>query len=249
MTTHQLVVPFEVKSSEDDARTFEGYGSVFGGEPDSYGDLVAKGAFRASLKEWKGKKRMPAMLWQHNPDEPVGVWTEMAEDEHGLLVRGKLLQTGKGPLAYESLKEGALSGLSIGFRTRKSKMDSDTGIRTLTDVELWEVSLVTFPANDPARITSVRSALEMPDEREFEEWCRRDAGLSRAEAKRVVATCYRRLLRDAAGTDSPEDIAGRHVEGFQGEDVVDEAKTLLRSVLAGTPSHGPGTQGSDREAR
>jgi hypothetical protein len=244
MSEHaRLAVALEVRSVDEDARTFEGYGSVFG-TLDSYADTVKPGAFKRSLREWKSKKRMPAMLWQHDPDEPVGVWTEMAEDEHGLLVKGKLLTTGRGPQAYEALKEGALSGLSIGFVTRKSQIDEESGVRTLTDIDLWEVSLVTFPANDPARVTSVRAAGDLPAAREFEQWLRRDAGLSREEAKRVVATCYKRLLCDAGASDvDPHVVAGRHDEGSQ------EALIALRSVLSGVPSYGPGSQGPDRSDR
>jgi HK97 family phage prohead protease len=235
----RLAVALEVRNIDDDARTFEGYGSVFG-TLDSYADTVKRGAFKRSLKEWKGKGRMPAMLWQHNPDEPVGVWTEMAEDETGLVVKGKLLSTGRGPQAYEALKEGALSGLSIGFVTRKSQIDDESGIRTLTDVDLWEVSLVTFPANDPARVTSVRADGDFPSDREFEQWCRRDAGLSRDEAKRVTAICFRRLLRDAEATKSdPSDIAGRHVEGNR------EVLDALRATL-GSATHGPGNEEAGR---
>jgi HK97 family phage prohead protease len=235
----RLAVALEVRNIDDDARTFEGYGSVFG-TLDSYADTVKRGAFKRSLKEWKGKGRMPAMLWQHNPDEPVGVWVEMAEDETGLVVKGKLLRTGRGPQAYEALKEGALSGLSIGFVTRKSQIDDESGIRTLTDVDLWEVSLVTFPANDPARVTSVRADGDFPSEREFEQWCRRDAGLSRDEAKRVTAICFRRLLRDAEATESdPSDIAGRHVEGNR------EVLDALRATL-GSATHGPGNEEAGR---
>lgn len=196
MTVDRLVVPFERKAADDDARTFEGYGSVFG-TLDSYADVVAKGAFTRSLRDWKRKGRMPAMLWQHQPDEPVGVWAEMAEDDHGLLVKGKLLTTGKGPHAYEALKEGALSGLSIGFRTLKSKMDEESGIRTLTEVELWEVSLVTFPANDPARVSQVKAVAEWT-ERDFEEHLR-EAGFSKAAALCVVAKGFRALRESAAG--------------------------------------------------
>ena len=235
----RMAVALEVRSLDDEARTFEGYGSVFG-TLDSYADTMKRGAFKRSLKEWKGKGRMPAMLWQHNPDEPVGVWTEMGEDETGLYVKGQLLTTGKGPQAYEALKLGALSGLSIGFVTRKSQIDDESGIRTLTDVDLWEVSLVTFPANDPARVTSVRADWDFPSEREFEQWCRRDAGLSRDEAKRVTAICFRRLLRDADATETaPSDIAGRHVEGNH------EVLSALRAAL-GSATYGPGSQDADR---
>lgn len=247
MTRDRLVIPFDCKAADDAARTFEGYGSVFG-VLDSYADVVAKGAFKRSLREWRTKQRMPAMLWQHNPDEPVGVWTELREDETGLFVRGELLETGRGPMAYEALKKGALSGLSIGFQTRKSKIDDESGIRTLTDVDLWEVSLVTFPANDPARVSAVKADGELPTEREFEEWLRRDAALTRADAKRVIATCYSRLLRDAAGTEPPEDIAGRHVEG-QRDERADVLRHMQAALFAGVPSHGSGDSRADRPDR
>ena len=193
-----VIVPFELKAIDagDETRTFEGYGSVFG-TLDSYADIVAKGAFKRSLKEWKSKGRAPAMLWQHDAAKPVGVWVEMREDDHGLFVKGQLADTQLGREAYALLKMGALSGLSIGFRTLKSKMDDESGIRTLTEVELWETSLVTFPANDPARITSVK-AIDMT-ERQFEEFLR-DAGFPIAAAKTIVAKGYR-ALRDVAPAD------------------------------------------------
>lgn len=246
MTLERLVIPCEMKSIDESSRAFEGYGSVFG-ELDSYADVVAPGAFKRTLREWKAKKRAPALLWQHDTAQPIGVYEEMREDDTGLYVRGRLSDTQLGREAYTLLKDGALSGLSIGFQTLKSKIDEGRGIRTLTEINLWEVSLVTFPANDAARVTGVKS-FEMPDEREFEEWLRRDAELSRAEAKRVIATCYKRLLRDAADTSHATDIAGRHVEGSS-DAPADEAKAYLLDVFAGVLAHGPGTEGSDRPAR
>lgn len=241
MSRERLIVPFDIKAlgTETEPMTFEGYGSVFG-EIDSYGDVVAPGAFRRSLKEAKGVGRMPSLLWQHDPDDPCGVWLSMTEDATGLLVRGRLSDTECGRDAYTLLKDGALSGLSIGFSLYPNgyKVDEKTGIRTLTAIKLWEVSLVTFPANDPARVTAVKSA-ELPSERDFEDMLRRDAGLSRAEAKRVVATCYRRLLCDAGDTHpNPEDIAGRHVEG-RTQELAARLMTELRAEFrAGVSDHG-----------
>ena len=240
MKLERLIVPFSVKAAGTDGEpmTFEGYGSIFN-EIDSYGDVVAPGAFRRTLKEAKAAGRMPSLLWQHDPDEPCGVWLSMTEDDQGLLVRGKLSDTECGRDAYTLLKDGALSGLSIGFSIFPNgyKVDEKTGIRTLTAIKLWEVSLVTFPANDPARVTAVKSTL--PDEREFETALRRDAGLSRAEAKRVIATCYRRLLSDAEGTtnQNPTDIAGRHVEGYQAG-IAAKLQALRDEIRAGVTDHG-----------
>ena len=146
-----LDLAFEIKSVKDDG-TFTGYGSVFG-VVDSYQEIVAPGAFTESLQS-----RMPSLLWQHRSGEPIGVWPVVKEDNIGLQVEGKLaLKTSRGAEAYELLKMGAISGLSIGFMTREDSYDKLTGIRTLKKVDLWEVSLVTFPANDSARVSQVKS--------------------------------------------------------------------------------------------
>lgn len=198
----RLVVPFDMKAIGDgESRTFEGYGSVFG-VLDSYADIVAPGAFTRSLREAKAAGRMPALLWQHDPSAPIGVYESMGEDETGLYVKGRLSDTQLGREAYTLLKDGALSGLSIGFTTRKSKVDNESGVRTLTDVQLWETSLVTFPANDAARVMGVKTADgALPTEREFERWLRREAGFTEAEAKTIIAKGFRQVQREAAATD------------------------------------------------
>lgn len=203
----RLIVPFEMKAIGDgDARTFEGYGSVFG-VLDSYADIVAPGAFKRSLKEAKSAGRMPALLWQHDPSSPIGVYEAMHEDATGLYVKGRLSDTQLGREAYTLLKDGALSGLSIGFTTRKSKVDNESGVRTLTDVQLWETSLVTFPANDAARITGVKAADgALPTEREFERWLRREAGFTEAEAKTIIAKGFRQVQREAAQSNELSDL-------------------------------------------
>ena len=190
--------------------TFEGYGSVFDGAPDAYGDVIAKGAFKASLKEWKSKKKLPKMLLQHggsfgmNADDliPIGKYSEMREDETGLYLKGRLfdVDTDRTKSVYAAMKEGELDGLSIGFSTMKSKRDEESGVRTLTEIKLWEVSLVTFPANDPARVMGVKAVGELPSEREFEGFLR-DAGFSREQAKTILATGYRAMQRDADSSD------------------------------------------------
>lgn len=197
MDKKQLRFAAEIKATEDGV--IEGYGSVFG-DLDSYYDIVAKGAFKRTLKEAKSAGRMPAMLWQHNSDQPIGVWTDMFEDDKGLVVKGQLADTQQGRDAHTLLKMGALSGLSIGYRTQKYKMDNESGIRTLQDVDLFEVSPVTFPALDSARISAVKSAEEIKTEREFEEFLR-DAGFSRTVAKAIVASGYKAAFpqRDADG--------------------------------------------------
>ncbi len=208
MRLTNFVFPFQIRSAgQDDAtHTFEGYGSVFGGV-DSYGDTIAKGAFKATLREWKAKGKLPKLMLQHGggffggaADDmvPIGKWEEMREDDTGLFMKGRLfdVQTDRAKAVYAAMKEGELDGLSIGFRTRKSKMDEDSGIRTLTEIELWETSIVTFPADDAARITAVKSD-ELPTERELERWLRREAGFTEEQAKTIIAKGYRQVRREA----------------------------------------------------
>lgn len=146
----------QIKATGDDG-TVEGYGSVFGVR-DNYDDVIAKGAFVDSLKSHKAARTMPAMLWQHDADKPIGVWTEMVEDEKGLRIKGQLaMETVKGKEAHALLKMGALNGLSIGFMSKEWAYDRETEVRTLTAIDLWEVSLVTFPANEKARVMNVKA--------------------------------------------------------------------------------------------
>lgn len=176
-----LDLAFEIKSVKDDG-TFTGYGSVFG-VVDSYQEIVAPGAFTESLQS-----RMPSLLWQHRSGEPIGVWPVVKEDNIGLQVEGKLaLKTSRGAEAYELLKMGAISGLSIGFMTREDSYDKLTGIRTLKKVDLWEVSLVTFPANDSARVSQVKSIESIQTYAAAEAHLRESGGFSKREAVALVA--------------------------------------------------------------
>jgi uncharacterized protein len=143
--------------------TIEGYGSVFG-NVDSYGDIVERGAFTKTLGERGNKVKL---LWQHDPRQPIGVWTNLSEDNIGLKVTGRLLINSNVPKAdeaYSLLKAGALDGLSIGYSPVQQNYDAKTGINTVKEVKLYETSLVTFPANESASVTSVRSAFEELDE-------------------------------------------------------------------------------------
>lgn len=141
----------------DQPGVFSGYASLFG-IADSQGDVVERGAFRASLEAWRTKGRRPAMLWQHDPNEPIGLWTHLEEDAVGLRVEGRLLlSVQSGAEAHEHLKMGTVSGLSIGFQAIEAKRDRKTGLRHLVRVNLWEISLVTFPANHDARVAAVKA--------------------------------------------------------------------------------------------
>ena len=176
-----------VKASEDGA--VEGYGSVFGVR-DNYDDVIAAGAFAASLAAHKAAGTMPAMLWQHDSHEPIGVWESMVEDASGLRINGRLaLDTVRGKQAHTLLKMGALNGLSIGFVSKQWAYDRDSEVRTLIEVDLWEVSIVTFPANQKARVTSVKSGdIATPKDAEK---ALRDAGFSKTDATAFVSRVMR----------------------------------------------------------
>ncbi|MGX9354124.1 HK97 family phage prohead protease [Roseobacteraceae bacterium S113] len=128
----------------------EGYASLFGAT-DQGGDVVQKGAYARSLKALTAAGRAVKMLWQHDPAQPIGVWDEVREDEKGLFVKGRILDSvEKGREAAALLEAGAIDGLSIGYRTKRATK-SNTGLRLLQELELWEVSLVTFPMLPSAR--------------------------------------------------------------------------------------------------
>lgn len=145
----------QVKESHDGKTAeFEGYGSVFD-NTDFYDDVVRRGAFRRSIDALKASGSKLVMLWQHFYDQPIGVWPEMDEDAKGLKVRGEInLETERGREAYALLKQGAVRGLSIGYEAIKWFMEE--GKRILEECKLWEISLVTFPANELALVNSVK---------------------------------------------------------------------------------------------
>jgi HK97 family phage prohead protease len=147
----------DLKQVEPDG-TFAGYASLFNTE-DMGRDIVLPGAFRDSLKE-----RGPAgikLLYQHNPAEPIGVWESLKEDARGLLARGRLmLAVARAREVLALMRAGALDGLSIGFRAVTGRRDAKTGIRRLARIDLWEISIVTFPLLPEARVAHVKSDAE-----------------------------------------------------------------------------------------
>jgi HK97 family phage prohead protease len=195
MSQENKNLPLEVKNI-DESGTFEGYAAVFQ-VLDKGDDIILPGAFKASLKEHKSNKTMPALLWYHDPRQPIGVWENMQEDEHGLFVKGRLLhaEVQKAGEAYALLKAGALSGLSIGYKARDYSIDEKTWIRTLRKVDVREASLVTFPMNEQAKVTAVKT-VSIKTEREFEAALRDVMGFSRQEAKRIASHGYK--ARDAS---------------------------------------------------
>jgi HK97 family phage prohead protease len=175
MERKSLDCRLEIKAIYEEAMTFEGYGAVFG-NMDSQGDMILKGAYAETLAEAKTSGQWPALLAQHGGFEaasnmPLGTWLDMREDDHGLFVAGKFADTPRGQEAYTLLKmkpRPAITGLSIGYTPIEweNRAKPEDPRRKLKKIKLWEVSLVTFPANDKARVLAVksRSVAEMEEE-------------------------------------------------------------------------------------
>lgn len=142
-----------------DGHRIEGYASKFG-IADQGGDVVERGAYSASLKRLERTGEQVKMLWQHDPAKPIGIWDEAVEDQTGLWVKGRILtNVAQGREAVALIEAGAMDGLSIGYRTVKSRR-SEKGQRLLSELDLWEVSLVTFPMLPEARVSAKSKRLE-----------------------------------------------------------------------------------------
>lgn len=149
-----LACPVELKKIGADGR-FAGYASVFG-LVDNQHDVVMAGAFRRTISERVGEIKL---LWQHAPSQPIGYFTAMFEDARGLYVEGQLMmEVEQAREAYTLLKSGVVKGLSIGYSPVRFSLDPDSGVRQLKEVDLWEISLVTFPANTQSLVTVVKGA-------------------------------------------------------------------------------------------
>lgn len=200
--------------SESATMTFDGYGAVFK-NIDSYNDVIEPGAFANYLDEVKtGKKEWPAMLLQHggwgmNSEDmmPIGVYTSLEEDSKGLKVSGQFADTQRGIEAYKLLKmepRPAINGLSIGYQAKEWEIlqKDQKQVRSIKTIDLFEISLVTFPANDKARVGSVKSIDELETLPEIEDFLREAANLSRNQAKGLIA----RIKRSTSG-EAGEDLA------------------------------------------
>ena len=199
-----LDIKTELKAYGDDdddedkgAGEFEGYGSIFG-NTDLGNDVIQKGAFKRSLRK-RGPKQVK-LLYQHKTDMPIGVFDEIREDDKGLYVKGRLaLQTQAGREAYELMKMGALDGLSIGFKVdpKGYNYERRTKRRVIDEVDLMEVSLVTFPMNPKAYVRSVKG--QDITIREWENGLRDAFSISRSEAKAAAKAIVDTLtVRDAS---------------------------------------------------
>lgn len=214
-----LLTPFEVKFSDDGETVgeFEGYGAVFG-NIDAHGDVIQKGAFKETLRDWKKGKRLPPMLVQHGgfglgdmDGLAIGKWETMAEDDTGLVVTGRLinLDTERGRTIHGAMKEGVLDGMSIGYRAKKFTLGTKPGEprRMLEKLDLMELSVVQMPANNEARIRSVKS--EIKTIREFEEALVRGTlpPLSAKEAKALLAEGFKAIRSERDAGEMSDELA------------------------------------------
>lgn len=202
LMTKNSGVPLDAKAVSDSG-VIEGYASVFG-NVDSYGEIVEPGAFANSLVKNQRTGRKVKMLWQHDPHQPIGVWDDLAEDGRGLWVKGRLFKdtVARAAEAYALLKEGGLDGLSIGYRTLRSEpKEGKPGVLSLKELDLLENSIVTFAANERARVEVVKMITEaggLPTVREFEGLLR-EAGFSKAKAAAIATGAAPHLRGDPEG--------------------------------------------------
>lgn len=199
MTLETKDFDFQINVIEESTGVITGYGSVFG-NVDSWGDVVEKGAFLRTIEQ----RKIP-ILWQHNSDEPIGLWDEISEDDYGLKMRGHLLidDVAKAKEAYALVKSGVVNGLSIGYIPKNYSYDVEN-YRHISDVNLYEVSLVTFPANEKAIITDIKS-----DDLNIRraEKALVDAGFSHKLAKTILAKGFKSaIVRDEQPDQRDVDI-------------------------------------------
>jgi HK97 family phage prohead protease len=192
----------EVKATEEGEGVFTGYGSVFG-NVDRVDDVVLETAFDDFLASGK---QVP-MLWQHDAGEPIGIYSEMRKDDNGLFVKGQInMKTERGRETYELLKQGAVKGLSIGFRIQDEEFRN--GIRYIKRADLWEISVVTFPANPEAEVIGVKSDMTI---KQFERTLR-EVGFSKEASKMIASKGFkawqdeREAIEGEADKDGEQDI-------------------------------------------
>ena len=207
---------FKAETVADDG-TFSGYGSVFG-NVDSYREIVAAGAFKESLKLIKASGDPLPALWQHRSSEPIGGYDILEEDDRGLKVSGWLLKDAipRAAEAHALMKARVVKGLSIGYFVKGSTLDEKTGIRTLTDLDLQEISIVTFPANADAQIDEVKARLAsgaLPTLPEFEDILR-EAGFSKTQAAVIANRGLKHLLDRSESGGETSDLL-KALKGFQ----------------------------------
>lgn len=188
-----LTTGFELKELDEKKGVFAAYGSVFD-NLDEHNDIVERGAFKESIKEWKDKLAWPALCYQHDLKELIGVCDNVKEDDYGLYIEGRLaLGTQKGREVFELLQMKALRSMSIGYMPKAWDYDKEKDVMRLKQIKLYEVSFVTFPANPKAQVVEVKQLLtngSVPTERQFERFLK-EVGFSRKQACEIIAVGYR----------------------------------------------------------
>lgn len=203
---------FKADSVAEDG-TFTGYGSVFG-NVDSYKEIVVPGAFSKSLKDIRDSGDPLPMLWNHKSDEPIGGYTSLEEDARGLKVSGFIMinDVARAREVHALMKRRVVKGLSIGYYTIASSYNEKTDVRSLIELDLREVSPVTFPANVEAEVESVKSAIagilqrgQLPGIKQFEELLR-EVGFSKSQAAAVANGGLSKLSRSESGGEKGDEI-------------------------------------------
>lgn len=220
--TNRLESAFELKAVDAEG-VFEGYASIFDRVDDGR-DAVLPGAFARSLAD-KGARAIK-LLWQHDPKEPIGFIESLVEDMRGLYVRARLLpEVQRAREALSLMRAGALDGLSIGYRALKARHEPGSGVRLLEDIDLQEISLVTFPMQRAARIAAFKAAAPH-SLRDFETFLRDAGGFSRREAKALAASGFRAI---GAGAPHPTGAARRDA-GADWTPALDAALQLISEI-------------------
>lgn len=218
METKTFDLPFEICSSDEGEGTFEGHASIFN-KADEFGDVILPGAFKKSLKSHP-KKRVK-MLREHNRSALIGAWTEIKEDDKGLFVKGRLLMDIQAAAeTFILMKEGILDSMSIGFRTVIDQFDSEKKVRNLIELKLFEISVVTFPAQLAALVTSVKQMgpEELRSKKDLEK-ALRYVGFSESTSKYICAGWTPPAQRDVEGGD---------------DELVSDIRRLTESMLTAT---------------
>lgn len=193
-----------LKFDSSDTGEFEGYASVFDGV-DAVKDTILKGAYSKTL----GQKRAPSMFVNHDSWQvPVGDWVKLEEDDVGLLVKGKIdLNHKEGPTVYSALKRGAMDALSIGFRIPAGGAEEkEDGTRVISEIDLKEISIVNFPADDAARISIVKSEIETIENLKEAEMFLRDSGVFSKSAAMAFVSRIKKLTRSDSGVSFQNEI-------------------------------------------
>lgn len=205
-----LTKSVELEIKEFSEKGFTGYGSVFS-TIDQGGDIVMPGAFEKSLANLKSTGRQVPVLWQHKTDEPIGSWSDLSEDDHGLLGKAELWTEDAqyARIAHKGMKTKTITGLSIGYRIKREEYDKKAGANRLIELDLAEISVVTNPMHNDARVSNVKSMLEsgrVPTVREFEDFLR-EAGFSKTQAAVIANGGLSKLLRGEPGDTKGDELA------------------------------------------